>query len=221
MPRLRRVILPGEPHHVTQRGNRRTDIYCDNEDREVYLFLLKKYSSVNSIEIFSYCLMTNHIHLVVTPPDEKSLSSAMRDCHSTFAIYFNRKYNFSGHLWQGRYYGCALDSTHFWEAIRYVESNPVRAGLVERAEDYRWSSTRAHCGLEKNRLLSPLPLTHGLLIGNWADWLALGQDDRELKALRRLTRTGRPCGSDEFIDELEVRLGRPLRPRKGGRRRKT
>ncbi|MBI4447163.1 MAG: transposase [Acidobacteria bacterium] len=219
MPRTRRIIVPGEPHHVTQRGNRRCEFYRDSEDHEVYLFLLNKQVQIYSLELFSYCCMTNHVHLVATPADGKSLSSAMRDLHSAFAIYFNRKYNFTGHLVQNRFYSCVLDPAHFWAAIRYVEQNPVRAALVAQAEDYRWSSAQAHCGLEENPLLAPLPSTPGL-ITYWSEWLAGEEDESRLRSLRLQTRTGRPCGSDQFLDELEVRLNRPVRPQKSGRRRK-
>ena len=220
MPRLPRIIAPGEPHHITQRGNRRKNTYHDTEDREVHLSLFEKYYTLYSVSVFSYCLMTNHIHLVATPPDKDSLSHAMRECQSAYALYFNRKYNWCGHLWQTRYYSCVLDESHFWAAICYVERNPVRAELVKMAEDYLWSSARAHCGLEGNSFLTSLPEIPDH-IGNWSDWLAQNQEEAGLKLLRRVTRTGRPCGSDEFIIGLEANLGRILRLRKGGRKPKN
>ena len=153
MGRLRRVVVPGLPHHVTQRGVRRSATFSDARDRCIYLELLSEASRLFGLAVRSYVLMTNHIHLIAVPEHEDSLGKTMRDTHGPYASYFNRRYGFCGHLWQARFYSSPMDDGHFWEAVRYVENNPVRAGIVERAEDYPWSSAAAHCGLREDLLL--------------------------------------------------------------------
>jgi putative transposase len=134
-----------------------------------------------------------------------------------YAAEFNKKYLKSGHVWQARPFSCVLDQAHTWAAIRYVERNPVRAQMIERAEDYRWSSARAHCGLASDALLfANLPLD--LSIENWSRWLA-GEDDQDREiAIRERTLTGRPCGADNFVKSMEAAIGRPLAPSKRGRK---
>lgn len=219
MPRLARILVPGLPHHITHRGNHKDLIYREDEDRKVYLRLLVKRCTQHSIAILSYCLMTNHVHLVAIPEREDSLSKGLRDAHGLYASYFNRKYNLMGHLWQGRFYSCTLDEVHLWAAIRYVERNPVRAGIVNKAASYPWSSAPAHCGLREDLVLSELVPPTGL-IRNWSSWLAQDEGEEKLRWIREKTKTGRPLASDAFVEQLESQLGRPLRPRKGGRPRR-
>ena len=165
--------------------------------------------------------MTNHIHLVVVPQRDESLAQALRDAHTVYAMHFNSRTQLSGHVWQGRFFSCPLDETHLWAAVRYVERNPVRAGMVERAQAYPWSSAAAHCGLRDDALLSHDFPPKGV-IEDWADWLHdEPEDDEAGERIRRHTRTGRPCGSSTFLDQLEQLLARPVRPKKGGRPRKT
>jgi len=168
-----------------------------------------------SVLVWVYSLMTNHIHTIVVPSNERSLAETFRGVHSVYGQWFNRKYGLSGHLWQGRYYSCALDDTHLWAAVRYVERNPVRAKIVERAEDYRWSSARAHVFGEVDPLLDPgLPLVGR--IANWTEWLAAQDLPEQLKAIRTSTARDLPLGSESFISDLEKKFGRPLRPGKRG-----
>ena len=220
MSKLPRVIIPGLPHHITQRGNRRCDIFLDPEDRQVFMHILTEASRRYSLHHTSYCLMTNHIHLVSAPEYEGSISAAMRDSLGPYAVYFNNKYALKGHLWQGRYYACALDAPRFWAAVGYVERNPVRAGMVERAEMYRWSSAAAHCGLRGDPIVEPLPESPSS-IRCWSMWLAEEEGEALLKAIRLNTSTGRPYGSEEFVRGLELRLGRRLLVRPGGRPRRS
>ena len=216
MARLRRVFAPKLPHHVTQRGNRKADVYRDRQDQEVYLRLLLERSRQHSFDILCYCLMTNHIHLVMVPHQEDSLSKGLRDTHGLYATYFNRKYGLTGHLWQGRFYSCLLDNPHLWTAVRYVERNPVRAGMVQKAEWYPWSSASSHCGLREDPILSKLRPPRGLFT-DWSAWLATTDGGADLVSIRNKTRTGRPWGSEAFIEQMEARLGRPLKPQKAGR----
>jgi len=216
MPRRRRLILPGFPHHVTHRGNRRTDIFREKTDYHFYLDKLSDYLEKYRIRLYSYCLMTNHVHLIPVPDSRDALSRGLHDLHGCYADYFNRKYCLKGHLWQGRFYSCVLDDSHLWNAIRYVERNPVRSGLVAEADRYRWSSAPAHCGLIKNRLLDKSFPPPGL-VPDWKLWLEPDQPESELEQIRNSTWRGIPCASKAFSKELETLLGIPLLPRKRGR----
>lgn len=216
MARTNRVIIPGLPHHITQRGNRRADVFRDEEDRTVFLRLLHNNSLRYGLKHWAYCLMSNHFHLISVPDGANSLSCTLRDLLGPYANYFNQKYGLTGRLWQGRFYSCVLEEGHLGAALRYVERNPIRAGWVGKAENYPWSSAAAHCGLRDEPLLTPF-YVNPYLIPNWSDWLCDGESEAALKQIREKTKTGRPLGSDAFIDQLENLLGRPLRPRKGGR----
>jgi len=201
MPRLARIVVPGLPHHVTQKGNRGADIFVDAGDRRLYLSLLNKYARRHRLDILAYCLMTNHVHLVVVPTTELSLAHGLRDAHTAYdALWFNRRAGVSGHLWQGRFFSCPLDEAHLVAAVRYVERNPVRARLVSSAQEYAWSSAAAHCGLREDPLLSqafPPPA----MVADWPAWLSW-DDDLVTETIRQHTHTGRPCGSASFVAEL-------------------
>ena len=220
MGRLRRVVVPGLPHHITQRGVRRSPVFFDDRDRQIYLELLSEASELFGLAIRSYTLMTNHVHLIAVPEHEESLGKAMRDTHGPYAFYFNRRHSFCGHLWQARFHSSPLDDAHSWAAVRYVENNPVRSGMAEQAQDYPWSSAAAHCGLCEDLLLSAFDIDPHL-IPDWEEWLAAGQPAAEIESIRKNTRTGRPVGSKPFIENLETKLGRRLRPAKRGRKKGT
>jgi putative transposase len=217
MGRRRRIILPGFPHHVTARGNRRADVFRDTEDRLVYLSKLRDYAEKHRVALYSYSLMTNHTHKIAVPSTPDSLSGLMHDLNGAYAAYFNRKYEHCGHLWQKRFFACVLDEAHLWNAVRYVERNPVRAGLVERAEDYPWSSAAAHCGLRADPLLDQDFPPAGL-VPDWAAWLATELSEEHLEEIRSNTRKGIPWASVPFLRELERLFGIPLLPRKRGRK---
>ena len=142
MPRVARCVFPHVPHHITQRGNRKEDVFFEDIDREVYLQLLKHYCSKHSVEVLAYCLMTNHIHLILIPNDIKGLQNVLKPLHMRYAQSINKKMGWSGLLWQGRFFSSPLDEDYTWSAIRYVERNPVRANIVRLAEEYKWSSCR-------------------------------------------------------------------------------
>ena len=159
--------------------------------------------------------MSNHIHLIVYPQTESSLQNTMRDTHSAYASWFNKKYDFVGHLWQSRYYSSVLDDVHLRAAVRYVERNPVRAAMVKRATDYPWSSALPHAqGINDRYLDDGLPFMDE--ITDWEEWLSL-EDDGHLKLIRESTSKGRPCGSQAFVDQLMVQLGRELPKKRRGR----
>lgn len=220
MPRMARIVIPDVPHHVTQRGNRREDVFFDDGDRRRYLLLLLEYSQKHALDIWAYCLMTNHVHFVAVPREEDSLAAAFKPVDMRYSQHVNRRLHTTGHLWQGRFYSCPLDDEHLWEAVRYVERNPVRAGMVKRAELYPWSSAAAHCGRRLDPLVTGELEARGV-VDDWPRWLRQGDDEKTLKLLRLRTRTGRPAGDAAFVARLEELSGRFLAPRVGGRPRKA
>ena len=215
MSRVARIIIPGVAHHITARGNRGAAVFETDDDRTAYLRFLETYCARHGLAVWAYCLMTNHIHLVAVPATEHALSRALRDAHTVYSLRFNARTHLSGHVWQGRFYSCPMDEEHLWTAVRYVELNPVRAGLAARAEDYPWSSAAAHCGLRSDPLLSRDFPPKGV-VADWSAWLAAGDDETSVRTLRMHTHTGRPCGSPGFVAMLEGLLGRPLGPQKRG-----
>jgi len=206
MPRIARVVVPGAPHHVTQRGVRRYDIFRDVTDRLDYLKVIAKSCRQFRLHILSYCLMTNHVHFIAVPDEVDSLYRVFHRAHGIYAQNFNVKYGLVGHLWQGRPYSCVLEESHFWNAIRYVEQNPVRAGMVERAVDYPWSSAASRCGLRSDPLVEvqTLDLPTGIGIANGADWLDGTLVSDSVQYLRTCTRTGKPCGEDAFVKQVAL-----------------
>ena len=219
MARIDRVVVPGVAHHVTQRGNRREDVFFSRADRTYFLDLLRQYSAKSGLETVGYCLMTNHLHLVVVPEYENSLARALKPVHLRYAQYINRRKGWCGRVWQERFYSCPMDAAHTLVAVRYVERNPVRARLVAKAEEYPWSSAAGHTGGNIDPLLSD---RHGLLadIEHWSEWLRTGEEREAVERLRLNTRTGRPLGADSFVERVEAMTCRALRPKPHGRPRK-
>lgn len=223
MPRRSRIVIPGAPHHVTQRGNRRERVFHSPGDTAAYLDLLHKYSVDFGIEIVAYCLMPNHVHIVLVPKTAEALHRALKAVHGRYAQRVNRLFGRRGHVWQDRYFSSPLDAGYFANAVRYVELNPVRAGMVAKAEDFRWSSAQAHCRVATDRVIGHTTLSAVLGgISNWSAWLAEGVSDETLTTLRQNAGQNLPCGSEEFITSLESVCGRTLRFRpRGGQPRNT
>ncbi len=202
MPRRPRRVLPGFPHHVTQRGTDRQIVFHTQRDRRVYLDLLREHSRQASVGILAYCLMTNHIHLIAVPEHEESLAVCLRRTHGRYAQYYNARRVRSGHLWQNRFYSCAMEESHLWAAIRYVELNPVRAGLVEQPAQFRWSSAAAHLSGRDATLLLDMGLwRHWGGVTAWSDLLASPDSESERKRLRAATYSGQPLGSADFTNK--------------------
>ncbi len=217
MPRGPRIIIPGLPHHVTQRGNRKQVVFFDDKDRRHFLKLLLKYSRRSHVEIGSYCLIPNHYHLITRPPSKKAHSQLMHALDGHYAGYFNQKYQRTGHLWQGRYLACPTDPAHFANTLRYVAQNPVRAGLVDDPADYPWSSTAALCGLRDDPILAEdFPSRN--FVQDWGRWFGQPLADEVLERIRTATHRGVPYASKEFIQGLEELLGVSLLPKRGSRR---
>ena len=223
MPRLARNVFPDVPHHITQRGNRRDDVFFSDEDRQVYLAWLMEYSKKRGLEILAYCLMTNHVHLVAVPKTEKSLQEVFKPLHMRYAQKINREKGWKGHLWQGRFFSSALDESYLWAAIRYVERNPVRAKMLRKAERYPWSSAAAHCGIKTDKVLTKKATWWNKFnqITDWSAWLAEGEEPDKLTLLRRNIEKGLPSGSEQFVKKLEALSGKELRFRPQGRPKKS
>lgn len=221
MARHPRLVYPGIPHHVTQRGNRRETIFFDDANRRVYLLWLADYCAKHKVEVAAYCLMPNHVHIVAVPESADGLERVFRPLHTRYVQYINRHRDWSGHLLQGRYFSSALDPAHFVAAVRYVERNPVRALAVRRAEDYPWSSAAAHCGLRADPALSRIDLeSHGLPSKDaWSAWLAETDAACALDVLRHNNGANLPCGDMAFIHDLAAEAGRDLLRRRPGRPR--
>ena len=219
MPRHARVIFAGVPHHVTQRGNHRQQVFFEPGDHETYLRLLGDYASRHEIKVIAYCLMPNHVHLVVIPSTARGLHLALKAIHGQYAQRINRVHELKGHLWQGRFFSSALDTNYFRNAVRYVELNPLQAGLVSKAEEYRWSSAAAHCGLRHDPLVDGRPPAIAFSdIANWSVWLSAGLSQVASELLDRNVRKNLPCGSESFVENLERISGRHLRHKPAGRR---
>jgi putative transposase len=219
MPRLARTVFAHIPHHVTQRGNRREDVFFDDEDRQSYLDWLKYYAHEHGVEVAGYCLMTNHIHLILIPSTETGLQSVLKPLHMRYAQRLNRAKGQQGHVWQGRYFSSPLDGDYFQKCMRYVERNPVRARMVRKAENYAWSSARGHCGITTDTVLRKTPkwLKDWEDVGDWSAWLAAPDDEEALLTLRRNAMMGLPCGSEKFLKKLEKQSGKSLHYRPQGR----
>ena len=215
MPRFRRLVVPGYPHHVTQRGVRRQLTFFDDDDYDQYLNLANDTLDLSDLRIWAYCLMPNHIHAVVVPTNADSLANFFRPLHREYARLTNKKHEWSGHLWQGRFSSVPMEESHVYAALRYVELNPVRAGLVRAPGDWRWSSARAHLGLSSDPILDTSATDK--LVDCWSKYLDVPERTDEFEQLRRRTRIGRPEGSDDFIRSIEAACGRRVRKKKRGR----
>lgn len=219
MARIARVIIPDCPHHVIQRGNRRQRVFFCDSDRELYLRLLKRHGAKTGISFLAYCLMENHVHLIAVPRSKNSFVKGIAETHRKYTTIINIREDWKGYLWQGRFISYPMDEQHLYASIRYVERNPVRAGLVEKAEDYPWSSAKAHIYQVKDPLLSGLDAHMG--IENWASYINDREGEDFIEQIKTHERTGRPLGEDVFLEKLEKITGRKLRPRAYSRKRGT
>ncbi|MBA4421781.1 MAG: transposase [Syntrophus sp. (in: bacteria)] len=220
MPRLPRAIAVGYPHHITQRGNHREAVFTEPGDYSRYLNWLAQYAEKYSFDVWAYCLMPNHVHLVGVPGNDGSLARTFNTVHMKYAQHHNRKSGKTGHLWQGRFFSCVLDERYVYAAIRYVEMNPVRSGLCGCPEDYLWSSARLHiAGIRTSPLSGRCYLTD--TVRDWREYLSSERSDRASRdAVVKATKSGHPCGSEDFVRRIEGILGRRFATRPRGRPRK-
>ncbi len=220
MPRLARVVVPGLPHHVVQRGNRGQDVFFSDEDRLKYLDMVRESAGKFGVTIRAWCLMTNHVHFVAVPEGESSLGLCFGRAHTQYTRMVNFREGWRGFLWQGRFGSSPLDVAHAYHAVRYVLRNPVRAGLVRVPWRYEWSSAAFHVGEKRTD-----PLVSGAdgsdrTANDWRERLVEPDADEVLCLLRREASAGRPVGSRQFIRKLEQELDRHLTRRPPGRPRK-
>jgi putative transposase len=213
MPRIARFVLPNVPHHVTQRGNRREPVFFEDGDQVRYLSFLRSGAEKSGSVIWAYCLMPNHVHLIVVPSHKDGLRDMFAESHRQYTNFINWRHGWTGHLWQGRFGSVAMDEDHLGQAVRYVAQNPVRAGLVRTPEDWPFSSVRAHLTGKGDGFVDVAPL-----LTRFPDFGALiGVRERifEFDPLRRAESSGRPLGSRKWIETLEEMTGRDLK--RGGR----
>ena len=219
MTRIARIVVPRAPHHVTQRGNRRERVFLEPRDYELYRDWLAESCRKFGVSVWAYCLMPNHVHLVLAPSDPAGLALALSRAHRLYAGYFNARARQTGHLFQGRFGSLAMDEDHLIAAVRYVALNPVRARLVATASEWPHSSVRAHMAGVDDALVSVQPLRDR--VANFADLLDTDPDDPEFNALRRNELIGRPLGSPDFLDAVSRQLNRVVTPSKRGRKPKA
>jgi putative transposase len=220
MARMPRAVIPGYPHHVTQRGVRSMDVFRDDNDRQLYLSLLAAQSARFGLDILAWCLMSNHIHLVALPKNPESLSRALGEAHRRYTRHVNRSVGVRGHLFQERFHSCPMDAKHLLAAARYVELNPVKAGLVRRAENWPWSSARFHLGIVRQDPLVTDATLLGLVPSRQWPHLLRQKERVQDETLLRHVRTGRPAGDGAFVSNLEKLSGKQMTVRKPGRPRK-
>jgi putative transposase len=218
MARLARVVMPGIAHHVTQRGNGRARTFFSNEDYALYRDLLAEHCRRADVEVWAWCLMPNHVHLVLVPSDGDGLRRALAAVHRRYAGVIHARSRRTGHFWQGRFGAVAMDEEHLAAALRYVSLNPVRARLVARAQDWRWSSTRAHLGGKDDGITARAPVRERF--PDFADLIA-SADAEAFARLRAAESIGRPLGDERFMAKIERATKRHLKPRKRGPKPQT
>lgn len=212
MPRIARVVAAGLPHHITQRGNYRQAVFSDNEDRLRYLSWIEEYSHKYKLSMLTYCLMQNHVHFIAVPQNADSLARVFNTAHMRYSQYFNKKLKTNGHLWQGRFYSCALDEPHLILACRYVERNPVRMKIVKKPWQWGYSSALAHIDAKST---SPIKLKNlfdilDMTPESWKKYIDSSEESASLNKIRSNTLTGRPLGGIDFVKQMEKRFQRRL-----------
>lgn len=214
MSRLARVVIPGHPHHVTQRGNGRAQTFFGEGDYALYRDLLAANCRTAGVEVWAWCLMPNHVHLIMVPSDTDGLRRALARVHRSYAGTIQARRKRTGHFWQGRFGAVAMDEQHLAAALRYVSLNPVRARLMERAQDWRWSSVRAHLRGKDDGVTALAPVRDRF--PDFADLLTIEPEVDLFDSLRAAESIGRPLGDDRFLTRLERKTGRVLKPGKRG-----
>jgi putative transposase len=226
MARLSRIVIPLVAHHVTQRGNRRLPVFFSDVDRASYLALIAAASKAHGTVCLGWCLMDNHVHLILVPHTEDGLRATLAEAHRRYSREINFREGWRGYLFQGRFASYPMDDAHLMAAIRYVENNPVVAKMVARAEDWRWSSAASHLA---GKRVAGDPLTDVAALGqhvrNWRALLKVGleamDDPATVEQIEARTRTGRPLASPEWIAEAEAAMDRKMAPQKRGPKSKA
>ena len=211
------MVGPGIPHHITQRGNRRQEPFFGAEDYQAYIGLMREWCGYGKVEVWAYCLMPNHVHVIAVPTPAEGLRRAIGEAHRRYTRRVHVREGWRGHLWQGRFASYPVEEPSWLAATRYIEQHPVRGGLAGTPGEYPWSRVAAHVAGEDDALITVAPLL--ALVGNWTDFLATGAPEDEVTAPRRHERSGRRLGREPFVAAIEGKLGRSLRRGKPGPKR--
>ncbi|MBD3272136.1 MAG: transposase [Elusimicrobia bacterium] len=214
MARIARIVVPGIPHHIIQRGNRRQNVFFSMDDKKAYLDYLINFAKPAGIQFWGYCLMSNHVHLIAVPERKDSLGIGLGEAHKRYTRMINFRNGWRGFLWEGRFKSYPMHEKHLYSTLRYIERNPVRAGIVTKAEDYPWSSARAHIYKFCDKLISSNFAVSS--IGNWRKFLQGDVAEEEKALIIQHLQTGRPHGDNQFIEQLSKTLGRDLSIKKTG-----
>jgi putative transposase len=223
MARIARIVIPGVAHHVTQRGNRGQPVFFSDSDRAEYLRLIAAACTAHGTRCLAWCLMDNHVHLVLIPADADGLRATLGEAHRRYTLGVNKREGWKGFLFQGRFASYPMDDAHLMVAVRYVENNPVAAGMVAQAGDWKWSSARSHIA---GKRAPGDPLTDiealGQHVGDWKAMLRggleAGDGSEDSAILESRLRTGRPLAAAEWIADKAAELDRTLVRQKPGRR---
>lgn len=218
MARQARIIVPNTPHHISQRGNRGEPIFFEKDDFSHYMEILQKSLKAFELDLLSFCLLPNQIHLLTEPKTKDDISRCIGETNRQYTRYINQKKNWTGHLFQNRFFSYAMDEQHALRAARFIETLPVTANITEKPQNYLWSSAKYRIKTIENSPIKPFNTFH--LDQNWEDFLGRTMDTEELKRIQTHLQTGRPRGSHLFLDTVEKQLGRVVRPQKRGRKPK-
>lgn len=217
MPRRARIVAAGYPHHIVQRGNNKAKIFFDNHDRITYLSLLKKYISECGLKLHAYCLMDNHVHLLVVPLYDYSIARAMQKLSLTFTQYFNKKYKRTGRLWECRFHSSLIDrETYLWSVCRYIERNPVSAHIVDNPIQYKWSSAGFNTTDLKSSFIEPIWQSLGER-EEYSRLLNTPANETGVEKIRKATYREKPLGTEEFLNQIAKTLGIVINMRPRGR----
>ena len=219
MARQARIVLPDTPHHLMQRSMDGAPIFTDKQDFQTYCVMLKTQCTRQGVMVLSYCLMPNQIHLLLMPKDENSMSAAIGETHRQYTNYRNTKTGEDGTFFQNRFYSYPMDEACLLKAASFIENLPVMARIAPTPENYLWSSACAHIKGRPDRVMTHKPLLH--MMPNWKSFIEMGLPEAEMNAIQSHLSTGRPRGSDMFLDAVEDMIGRPVRAAKRGRKPKS
>jgi len=200
LPRYGRIVYPGVPHHITQRGNRRQRVFFSDDDKALYLELLARWTRAAGVAIWAYCLMDNHVHFVAVPETDSGLAVVIGETHKAYTKYINRREGWTGYLWQGRFSSFPMDMPYLYRAMRYDELNPVRAEIVAKASDHNWSSARTHVSGTDDPLVSRNPLD--MSRAEWEAYLMAGLIEPETVLFREHTSSCSPLGDEGFLKKI-------------------
>jgi putative transposase len=224
MGRQPRLVADGLVYHALNRGNNRAPVFFDAADFQAFLLALRQTRERYPFRLFAYCLMKNHFHLVLQPEKGANVSRVLQSVTVAHTWHYHKERASSGHVWQGRFKSPVIEEDeHLLTVMRYVEANPLRAGITEDLASYPWSSYPVHGLGKSDDLVAEAPVwrglgtTEGARQKRWRKWVHRPLTDKELNGVRGAVTTGRPFGTESWVDEMATRLGLDLGPRRRGR----